>query len=49
VLIDAPTNLAIQKRLDQDKLKSLIQDIQSDLNQFNIVVKDMHSSMMKAE
>jgi hypothetical protein len=35
VLIDAPTNLAIQKRLDQDKLKSLIQDIQSDLNQFN--------------
>jgi Zinc carboxypeptidase len=35
VLIDVPTNLAIQKRPDQDKLKSLIQDIQSDLKQFN--------------
>jgi hypothetical protein len=35
VLVDSASNLAIQKRLDQDKLKSLIQDIQSDLNQFN--------------
>jgi Zinc carboxypeptidase len=35
IFVDAPTNLAIHKRLDQDKLKSLIQDIQSDLNQFN--------------
>jgi hypothetical protein len=35
VLIDTPTNLAIQKRPDQDKLKSLIQNIQSDLKQFN--------------
>ncbi len=35
VFVDAASNLAIQKRLDQDKLKSLIQDIQSDLNQFN--------------
>jgi hypothetical protein len=35
VLVDTASNLAIQKRLDQDKLKSLIQDIQSDLNQFN--------------
>jgi hypothetical protein len=35
VLVDTASNLSIQKRLDQDKLKSLIQDIQSDLNQFN--------------
>ena len=35
VFVDAASNLAIEKRLDQDKLKSLIQDIQSDLNQFN--------------
>ena len=35
VFVDTASNLAIQKRLDQDKLKSLIQDIQSDLNQFN--------------
>jgi predicted deacylase len=35
VLVNTASNLAIQKRLDQDKLKSLIQDIQSDLNQFN--------------
>jgi ATP-binding cassette, subfamily B, bacterial MsbA len=35
ILVDTPSNLAIQKRLDQDKLKSLIQCIQSDFNQFN--------------
>jgi ABC-type multidrug transport system fused ATPase/permease subunit len=35
ILIDTASNLAIQKRLDQDELKGLIQGIQSDLNQFN--------------
>ena len=35
VLVDTASNLAIHKKLDKDKLKSLIQDIQSDLNQFN--------------
>jgi ABC-type multidrug transport system fused ATPase/permease subunit len=35
VLIDTPSNLAVHKRIEQDKLENLISDIQLDLKPFN--------------
>jgi ABC-type multidrug transport system fused ATPase/permease subunit len=35
VFLDSPTNLGIRRRLDEDKLNSLIKDVQSAFNSFN--------------